>query len=343
MLTYFVTLVIRLVSNTETNKSVNTIVNNVGNDKTKHYIGNSTFGVALQLKGEHPEYLLDPTYFTVDFLKETYQQNGANLFQPQFEFIGSTFWDSSFPVQDEIFQRLELNKAICPDTQDYFIQGNSISDSWVQFAIEISKWVNSPDWKDNDEIEYIINTHDIELFTINSYFDFDDYDNPVKTYVADTDVQDLDNGFTQITDIQVNYNKAESNEAWFYSSSPKTYEFHSHKIKSSFTSSEQIEGLLMYISFHVDDEVIIYERQVFNILDMFGLLGGLYEIFEIMGGFILSSLNRKLMYNSLFKQLYYVRGNYHKSNEVETMKTMNKIAPINLNFRAQNTLIEENK
>ena len=91
MLTYFVTLVIRLVSNTETNKSVNTIVNNVGNDKTKHYIGNSTFGVALQLKGEHPEYLLDPTYFTVDFLKETYQQNGANLFQPQFEFIGSTF------------------------------------------------------------------------------------------------------------------------------------------------------------------------------------------------------------------------------------------------------------
>ena len=78
MLLYLVTLVIRLVSNTETNKSVNTIVNNTGNDETKHYIGNSTFGVALQLKGEHPEYLYDPSYFRVHFVQRQYTNNGSN-------------------------------------------------------------------------------------------------------------------------------------------------------------------------------------------------------------------------------------------------------------------------
>ena len=64
-------------------------------------------------------------------------------------------------------------------------------------------------------------SHDLEMFTINSYFDFDKYDDPVQTYVADTDVQDLSNGFTQFTDIKVNFNKAESNEAWLYSTEPK--------------------------------------------------------------------------------------------------------------------------
>ena len=89
MMLYLVTLTIRLVSNTETNKSVNTIVNNTGNDSTKHYIGNSTFGVALQLKGEHPEYLNDPSYFTVNFTQRTYTQNGANLFSAVDQHIGS--------------------------------------------------------------------------------------------------------------------------------------------------------------------------------------------------------------------------------------------------------------
>ena len=120
------------------------------------------------------------------------------------------------------------------------------------------------------------------------------------------------------------------------------YNFYSHAVK--YSSSESLGGhLLMLIAFHVDDEIVIYERQVFNVLDMFGLLGGLYEIFELLGGFLLSSFSRTLMYNFLFKQLYHVKENYHESNDITTMKTMNKVTPISLNFRPNSELKEESK
>ena len=128
----------------------------------------------------------------------------------------------------------------------------------------------------------------------------------------------------------------------FIAVSLNKYDFYSHAVKSSSTTFS-LNHSLMHISFHVDDEIIVYERQVFNVLDMFGLLGGLYEIFEILGGFLLSSFSRTLMYNYLFKQLYHVKKNYHESNEITTMKTMNKVTPINPSFRPESMLKEESK
>ena len=85
---YFIVLTIRMVTNVEANKSVNTNINNPGTDETKHFIGNSTFGVALQLKGEHPEFLYDPTYFDIFISQEMFRQNGSNYIYSDYEEIG---------------------------------------------------------------------------------------------------------------------------------------------------------------------------------------------------------------------------------------------------------------
>ena len=59
--------------------------------------------------------------------------------------------------------------------------------------IYVSIWDSSsdPSWRSNDEIYSFMNNNSIDLKIIYSYFDFDDFDNPVKTYVGDADVSSI--------------------------------------------------------------------------------------------------------------------------------------------------------
>ncbi len=50
-----------------------------------------------------------------------------------------------------------------------------------------------------------------------------------------------------------------------------------------------------------------YERSVFTILDAFGNIGGLLEIFSIIGGFMVGIFSEKLFFYRIFSRMYQVQ------------------------------------
>ena len=135
---YAVILILKLVRNQDSVKSVNTIVNDVTNDQTIHYIGQSTFGIAIQLKGEEPHSLGDLTYFDSFVGQDYYVQNGSS-YANQIEYIDIGFrnYSNIFPMKDEEFISLGLNDALCLDRNDFYIQGNSRSLQWSEISANI--------------------------------------------------------------------------------------------------------------------------------------------------------------------------------------------------------------
>ena len=110
---YAVILILKLVRNQDSVKSVNAIVNDITNDQTKHYIGKSTFGIVIQLKGENPYLLGDRTYFDTFVGQESYSQNGSGHINEQnYRDIGFKRCTNIFPISDEEFVLLGLNDAL---------------------------------------------------------------------------------------------------------------------------------------------------------------------------------------------------------------------------------------
>ena len=110
---YAVILILKLVRNQDSVKSVNAIVNDITNDQTKHYIGKSTFGIVIQLKGENPYLLGDRTYFDTFVGQESYSQNGSGHRNEQnYRDIGLKRCTNIFPISDEEFVLLGLNDAL---------------------------------------------------------------------------------------------------------------------------------------------------------------------------------------------------------------------------------------
>ena len=184
------------------------------------------------------------------------------------------------------------------------------------------------------------------MHTINAYFDFDDLQNPVKTYLHDIDVAPLTPGVSQNIYIDVNQNKAELNDGWFLNTDSKEIEFYTNQYRSSFaTGLDQYDGYVLIAKFTLDGKMNIYERTAFNLLELFGLLGGVYEIIELVLRLLLSSLSQKIFLNSLIANLYHVRTIKElKINTSRSNYTSSKILPIQNNFqKSSGAMIEENK
>ena len=58
-------------------------------------------------------------------------------------------------------------------------------------------------WKSDEEIKDFINSHLIDLKIVYSYFDFEDFKNPVKTYLGDVDVSVLFWIFNEVKTLSI--------------------------------------------------------------------------------------------------------------------------------------------
>ena len=96
----------------------------------------------------------------------------------------------NFPfVEKDVYDRIGLSVFLWPKHTDYFLQSNYNSDEFYTVEIVIQKW--NVGCQSDAVIEDILATHYAELALINSYFDFEDYENPVKTYLEDVNIYGL--------------------------------------------------------------------------------------------------------------------------------------------------------
>ena len=78
----------------------------------------------------------------------------------------------------------------------------------------------------NDEIEHKMKTILFQSIIVSTYFDYDDYDNPIKTYVDSLDLVNMLVNYTNIYDVKVKQNQAFLADNLIYNSGFDTLTFY---------------------------------------------------------------------------------------------------------------------
>ena len=143
---------------------------------------------------------------------------------------------------------------------------------------------------------------------VNSYFDFDNYDEPVQTYIDDRYSYNTISGYTKYIRIFVSKNEAELQDTFFtYAPGGDKKEFISvNSVDQDLAVDYEETGEVLKIHFYKDYGYKHYERSVFSILDLTGKLGGVNEVFEITGSLIVAFFADRLFFYSIISSLFQV-------------------------------------
>ena len=151
-----------------------------------------------------------------------------------------------------------------------------------------------------------------------SYFDFDDYENPIKHYIDTKIYFKLVSGFTKQADIYVQQNQAEQSDSIF--------QFQPSTTESNFINVEtyvpnlylENKGEVVFRSYFIkDSKSITYQRSVLTFLDWWGFIGGVNEILHLAGMLVVSLVSGKTFVLSLLSALYQVNKFENSGNNIE--------------------------
>ena len=178
---------------------------------------NNDIYFAVKLNGQNPEKLFDPTYFNFKIAQMNYLRTSTG-FSTKEKIIEYEFWGDKFPhVEKLVYDRVGLSTYVCPKNTDFFIRANFNSDNYEVIQITIEKWSGS-NCKSDTEINSVINKNYIEIALISSYFDFDDYENPIHYYLQDMNLFNLIPTLGLQVQYQAKQNQAVMNDDFFLGS-----------------------------------------------------------------------------------------------------------------------------
>ncbi|CAI2373460.1 unnamed protein product [Moneuplotes crassus] len=175
----------------------------------------------------------------------------------------------------------------CPNYTDFQIQGNINSNSYKYFELNIKRCNNVTSGvvcNTDEEINNIIQNTDLNIFQVNTYFDFDDYEQPIKTYLDDRFFFTLIPGFTKTNLIKIQKNEAEIQDDYLaYLPGGTNKEFITLE---RFDQRLSIEGAvfpnIISVKFIKDSHSKSYERGVFTLLEVIGSVGVLWVFLLVL-------------------------------------------------------------
>ena len=282
------------------------------NDDTKHYIGRGTFAIAfgLILNDAVSQILLDPTYFNLSIGMREYYRDENGLYNYTTNLLEYGACDQDFPfVDNKSNTRLGLKDYLWIKQDDYFISSDFNGDNSHTLDIFVFKWDNQTmnnTWKTEAEISTILSYSYINVALISTYFDFEDYVNPIKTYLNDLELVSFLNA-TQFLEISVQQNEALISDSLLFPGSFESRKFYNAKPKQlKQANSLVLNNSLAYVFVSLNRESEQYERVVYSFFDMFGYLGGLFDFAYYVGYLLVGYFNEKQLNHTILSKLYQV-------------------------------------
>ena len=123
----------------------------------------------------------------------------------------------------------------------------------------------------------------MNIATVSAYFDFDDYDTPIKTYMNDLDVLTLSTTFDNYYDLRIKQNTAIIIDDIIATNSYESITYYSTNIPNYRTVNKEASENLLRAYVVLSRESEQYERVVYSFFDMFGYLGGLFDFLYFVG------------------------------------------------------------
>ena len=161
--------------------------------------------------------------------------------------------------------------------------------------------------------------------------DFEDYDTVIKSYPEDKLAYKFTTGTVKEPQIYVRKNYASLNDNFFQIGSSESKEFYSLG-SSDYDSENDVTGFTYArITLRMEAREDTYERTVFSVFDFTGLIGGVFEIFEIIGGIFVGYFSSKLFLFSMLTNLYQVQKiDHNDTTEQEFTKVLPKTRKISI-------------
>ena len=288
---------------------------------------------AVKLNGQNPEKLFDPTYFNFKISQMSYIKSSSG-FSAKETVIEYEFWGDKFPhVEKFVYDRIGLSTYVCPKNTDFFIRANFNSDNYEAIQITIGKWTGN-NCKSESEINNVMNKNYIDIVVVSSYFDFEDYENPIHYYLQDMNLFNLVPSFGLQVQYQVRQNQGTMNDDYFLGSQGILNEVNFYSIDKKSASYSSIDFNNAYLQAYItlDPQVDQYQRTVYSFLDMLGFIGGIFELLKTFGYLLVSYFIKKQYYSSIISKLYHIEGGQSTmQNNIQVIKAIsfeeNKITP----------------
>ena len=113
-----------------------------------------------------------------------------------------------------------------------YVQSNAYSDNYTYFEITLSRCTSRDDCQDYGTISSSVSSTYLRLAVVNTYFDFDDYQNPVHTYLDDRFIFDLVPSYENEQILYIKQNSAELQDSvWHYTPDGDEIDFIGNKMR----------------------------------------------------------------------------------------------------------------
>jgi hypothetical protein len=174
------------------------------------------------------------------------------------------------------------------------------------------KYCTTGSCKTTTEIESKLTNARVEMAVLNNYVNFDNYDDPIETFIDDGFYWDLIPGTRKRTDIFVQNNYGKFQDGIFtFDNIIREHFFQITNSKERF-SSVSSSNIVLSVYLRRDTQNIHYRRQVYTIVDSLARIGGFFRILTVIFEICLLLLVENLFYSKVVSNLYQLDPNHDR-------------------------------
>ena len=295
----------------------------------------------------------DPTYFTIKMQEITSYGHGSSRITNTTD-LGMYDCSKEFPILHDLHNTFNLNGSlIWPRNKGFRLSGNYYSDTSSIFSIKLYRWSGSSLCHTSVEINDKIKDTVINIAINDWYVNFDDFNNPIKSFINDHFTYQLVSGFNKQLKLYVKQSKIELNDNYVLIENTQNIHFLDVERSSMDIVLESSDGEIFDVSVKLEGNQDIYKRTVFSLFDLMGQVGGTYQVlFIICGYFFVKLLSTEMLLSSVFRRLYLTNVSESKqsyttqiseilsriprSNKIEELKSPNDKSEWQINMSSHN-------
>ena len=310
MVVYAVFLTNQVINKRGSNTTLSTKIKDLQNNPEEHQPGLGSFKLILGFGDSSREIFYNESYYRIEMYQGINSRVG-HLVNYTLTPLETKFWDHQTleRIDDIISEENRITR--CPKHDNYTLSGTYISDTVKYLYILVRKCtplLGDTNWVSDDEIDRRMEGGMFSLTIINSYVDFDDYENVVKTFNDESFYYKLRKGITKEPEILVRKNYVTLNDEFFQMGQTEHKEFYSAENTKTDFDLDPNEYLYARMSIRMEAREDTYERTVFSVFDYTGLIGGVFEIFEVVGGIFVGYFTKNWFMFCILSSLYQVQN-----------------------------------
>jgi hypothetical protein len=299
MLFYFVFLFLELLSKKTINYNATTVVKNIAQHPVNLDIAKSGFRLSIGLPYQYYSLLDDEIrkYIEITVVEVSWELELSGEWVYYRRDLEMEQCGDNYPYHDkEVVNRNNLDKYVCITTDDYQIAGNWYSNRSKSIEISAIMCDNSTysTCESEENILKFIEENQLDVVMLNSYFDSQNFYNPIQSFLTEKYAYNFVQDFTFLSMIFIRENNVELMDSFFQFQDYENKIFYS--ISDERTSFYKYYDTLMMIRIVADSQTITHTRTVYSFFDMLAQIGGVYGVLSAISFSLLGFYSERMMH-----------------------------------------------